>query len=329
MKKIIVTGGAGYIGSHTVVELYKSGFTPIIIDNLCNSSIKNIEGISKVLRQEIKWHNVDCTNQKSIDLVFEKEKNIEGVIHFAAYKSVENSVREPQKYHENNIGSLEVILESMRKNNVKNIIFSSSCTVYGSPDILPVTEDAPFKKAESPYGETKQLCEKLLEKDSCNSISLRYFNPIGSHSSSLIGDCSTDKPTNLVPILTEVAIGKRKQITVFGYDYNTPDGSCIRDYIHVVDLANSHVKALNYLIENSGKHAFNVGTGIGISVLEAIQSFEQANNLKINYKVGERRDGDIEQIFSDGTQIKEKLNWEANQTLKQAMIDAWNWEKTK
>ncbi|MBT3418654.1 MAG: UDP-glucose 4-epimerase GalE [Flavobacteriales bacterium] len=329
MKKIIVTGGAGYIGSHTVVELYKSGFTPIIIDNLCNSSIKNIEGISKVLRQEIKWHNVDCTNQKSIDLVFEKEKNIEGVIHFAAYKSVEESVKEPQKYHENNIGSLEVILESMRKNNVKNIIFSSSCTVYGSPDILPVTEDTPFKKAESPYGETKQLCEKLLEKDSCNSISLRYFNPIGSHSSSLIGDCSTDKPTNLVPILTEVAIGKREQITVFGYDYNTPDGSCIRDYIHVVDLANSHVKALNYLIENSGKHAFNVGTGIGISVLEAIQSFEQANNLKINYKVGERRDGDIEQIFSDGTQIKEKLNWEANQTLKQAMIDAWNWEKTK
>ena len=329
MKKIIVTGGAGYIGSHTVVELYKSGFTPIIIDNLCNSSIKNIEGISKVLRQEIKWHNVDCTNQKSIDLVFEKEKNIEGVIHFAAYKSVEESVKEPQKYHENNIGSLEVILESMRKNNVKNIIFSSSCTVYGSPDILPVTEDTPFKKAESPYGETKQLCEKLLEKDSCNSISLRYFNPIGSHSSSLIGDCSTDKPTNLVPILTEVAIGKREQITVFGYDYNTPDGSCIRDYIHVVDLANSHVKALNYLIENSGKHAFNVGTGIGISVLEAIQAFEQANNLKINYKVGERRDGDIEQIFSDGTQIKEKLNWEANQTLKQAMIDAWNWEKTK
>ena len=329
MKKIIVTGGAGYIGSHTVVELYNSGFTPIIIDNLCNSSIKNIEGISKILGGKIKWYNVDCTNQKSIDLVFEKEKNIEGVIHFAAYKSVENSVREPQKYHENNIGSLEVILESMRKNNVKNIIFSSSCTVYGSPDILPVTEVAPFKKAESPYGETKQLCEKLLEKDSCNSVSLRYFNPIGSHSSSLIGDCSTDKPTNLVPILTEVAIGKREQITVFGYDYNTPDGSCIRDYIHVVDLANSHVKALNYLIENSGKHAFNVGTGIGISVLEAIQAFEQANNLKINYKVGERRDGDIEQIFSDGTQVKEKLNWEAKQTLKQAMIDAWNWEKTK
>ncbi|MGY8988064.1 MAG: UDP-glucose 4-epimerase GalE [Flavobacteriales bacterium] len=329
MKKIIVTGGAGYIGSHTVVELYNSGFTPIIIDNLCNSSIKNIEGISKILGGKIKWYNVDCTNQKSIDLVFEKEKNIQGVIHFAAYKSVEDSVREPQKYHENNIGSLAVILESMRKNNVKNIIFSSSCTVYGSPDILPVTEDAPFKKAESPYGETKQLCEKLLEKDSCNSVSLRYFNPIGSHSSSLIGDCSADKPANLVPILTEVAIGKREQITVFGYDYNTPDGSCIRDYIHVVDLANSHVKALNYLIENSGKHAFNVGAGIGISVLEAIQSFEQANNLKINYKVGERRDGDIEQIFSDGTQVKEKLNWEAKQTLKQAMIDAWNWEKNK
>ena len=328
-KKIIITGGAGYIGSHTVVELYNSGFTPIIIDNLCNTSVKNIEGISKILGKEIKWYNADCTNTETINKIFSEEGDIEGVIHFAAYKSVEESVREPDKYHKNNVGSLNVILENMKKHNIKNIIFSSSCTVYGSPDILPVTENAPFKKAESPYGETKQLCEKLLEKNSCNSVSLRYFNPIGSHSSSLIGDCSADKPTNLVPILTEVAIGKRKGIIVFGDDYNTPDGSCIRDYIHVVDLANSHVKALIYLLKNSGKHAFNVGTGKGVSVLEAIQSFEKANNLKVSYKIGKRRVGDIEQIFSDGTLVKEKLNWEAKQTLKQAMIDAWNWEKTK
>jgi UDP-glucose 4-epimerase len=327
-KKIIVTGGAGYIGSHTVVELINSGFTPIIIDNLCNTSVKNIKGAEKITGEEIKWYNEDCTNTETINKIFSEEK-IEGIIHFAAYKSVEESVREGEKYYKNNIGSLEVILENMTKHNVENIIFSSSCTVYGNPDILPVTENAPFKKAESPYGETKQLCEKLLDKDICNSVSLRYFNPIGSHSSSLIGDCSSDKPTNLVPILTETAIGKRKQITVFGTDYKTPDGSCIRDYIHVVDLSNAHVKALNYLLEKKGKHAFNVGTGIGVSVLEAIKVFENVNNLKINYKIGKRRDGDIEQIFSDGTLVKEKLNWEAKQTLKQAMIDAWSWEQKK
>lgn len=328
-KKIIVTGGAGYIGSHTVVELIAAGFTPIIIDNLCNTSVKNIEGVEKITGEEIKWYNSDCTNEIAMDKVFHEEGEIEGVIHFAAYKSVEESVQNPQKYYDNNIGSLEVILESMRENNVKNIIFSSSCTVYGSPDVLPVTENSPFKKAESPYGETKQLCEKLLDKDICNSVSLRYFNPIGSHPSSIIGDCSSDKPTNLVPILTETAIGKRKQITIFGTNYNTPDGSCIRDYIHVLDLANSHVKALNFLLEKKGKHTFNIGTGIGVSVLEAIKVFENVNNLKINYKIGKRRDGDIEQIFSDGTLAKEKLNWESKKNLKQAMIDAWNWEKTK
>jgi len=329
MKKIIVTGGAGYIGSHTVVELFNSGFTPIIIDNLCNSSIKNIEGISKIIGEDIKWYNINCCNQIDVDEVFKKEVRIDGVIHFAAFKSVEESVRNPEKYHKNNIGSLEVILQSMKNNDVQNIIFSSSCTVYGSPDILPVTENAPFKKAESPYGETKQLCEKILEKDICNSISLRYFNPIGSHSSSLIGDCSADKPTNLVPILTEVAIGKREKITVFGNNYNTPDGTCIRDYIHVVDLVKSHVKAMDFLSNNPGKHAFNVGTGIGISVLDAIKSFEQTNKLIINYTIGPRRDGDIEKIYANNILVKETLGWEEQETLEESMKSAWDWEKGK
>ncbi len=217
----------------------------------------------------------------------------------------------------------------MKKNNVKNIIFSSSCTVYGSPEILPVTENAPFKKAESPYGETKQICEQILKKDDCQSVSLRYFNPIGSHNTSLIGDCSADNPSNLVPIITEVAIGKRKEITVFGDNYNTPDGTCIRDYIHVIDLAKSHVKAMNFLITNAGKHAFNVGTGIGISVLDIIKTFEKTNKLSVNYSIGTKRDGDIEQIYANNSLVKEKLGWEAKETLEEAMISAWNWEKLK
>jgi UDP-glucose 4-epimerase len=329
MRKIIVTGGAGYIGSHTVVELFYSGFTPIIIDNLCNSSIKNIEGMSKLIGKDIKWYNLDCCNKNDVDSVFKEEGKIDGVIHFAAFKSVEESVKYPEKYYKNNIGSLEVILESMKKRNVKNIIFSSSCTVYGSPDILPVTENAPFKKAESPYGESKQICEQILKEDACQSVSLRYFNPIGSHSTSLIGDCSADKPSNLVPIITEVAIGKRKEITVFGNNYNTPDGTCIRDYIHVVDLAKSHVKAMNFLITKPGKHTFNVGTGIGISVLDAIKAFEQTNKLSINYCIGPRRDGDIEQIYANSNLVKEKLGWEAKETLEEAMKSAWAWERKK
>lgn len=329
MKKIIVTGGAGYIGSHTVVELFNSGFTPIIIDNLCNSSIKNIEGISKVIGEDIKWYNVDCCNKNNLNSVFKKKGKIDGVIHFAAFKSVEESVKDPEKYYKNNIGSLEIILDCMKKNNVENIIFSSSCTVYGMPDKLPVNENAPFKKAESPYGETKQICEQMIKEDTCHSVSLRYFNPIGSHSTALIGDCSSEKPTNLVPILTEVAIGKREQITVFGNDYNTPDGTCIRDYIHVVDLAKSHVKALDYLLKNNGKHVFNVGTGIGLSVLDVITTFAKSNNMKINYSIGERRSGDIEQIYANTSLVKSKLGWEAKKTLRQAMISSWKWEKNK
>tara|TARA_B100001142_G_scaffold301946_1_gene328058 strand:+ start:22199 stop:23188 length:990 start_codon:yes stop_codon:yes gene_type:complete len=329
MAKIIVTGGAGYIGSHTVVELINAGHTPIIIDNLCNSSIKNIEGIEQITSKKVKWYNIDCTDKHEMKRVFTEEKNIEGTIHFAAYKAVEESVQDPQKYYNNNIGSLEVLLECMQENKVENIIFSSSCTVYGMPDFLPVTEDAPFKKAESPYGETKQICEKMLLKHNFNSVALRYFNPIGSHESSLIGDCSSDKPSNLIPIITEVAIGKRKNLIVYGDDYNTPDGTCIRDYIHVVDLAKSHVLAMVYILDNPGKHAFNVGTGNGISVLDAINAFERTNNLKIDYSIGSRRSGDIEQIYANGSLVESKLGWQNEKTLEEAMKSAWDWERQK
>ena len=329
MKKILVTGGAGYIGSHTIVELIAAGYTPIIVDNLCNTSTKNIDGIGKIIDKTVKWHNVDCTDRIAMDKVFTEQGKVDGIIHFAAYKAVEESVQNPQKYYDNNMGSLEVVLKCMQENDVKNIIFSSSCTVYGMPDFLPVDENAPFKKAESPYGETKQICEEMLKSDACNSVALRYFNPIGSHHSALIGDCSVDRPSNLVPIITEVAIGKREKIIVFGDDYNTPDGTCIRDYIHVVDLAKSHVLAMDFLINNPGKHAFNVGTGIGVSVLDAVKAFEKTNNLTINYTVGPRRDGDIEQIYANGSLVKEKLGWEAKETLEQAMKSAWEWEKIK
>ena len=329
MRKILITGGAGYIGSHTAVELIKEGYTPIIIDNLSNTSIQNINGIEKITKKKVKWYNIDCTDRIAMDNIFSKEENIEGIIHFAAFKSVEESVQDPEKYYTNNLDSLAVVLKCMENNQIKNIIFSSSCTVYGMPEILPVDENAQFKKAESPYGETKQICEKMLIADSCNSVALRYFNPIGSHNSCLIGDCSADKPSNLVPIITETAIGKREGITIFGDDYNTPDGTCIRDYIHVVDLAKSHVLAMDFILKNTGKHAFNIGTGIGISVLEVINKFEKANNIQVNYSIGPRRNGDIEQIYSNGTLAKKLLRWEAKESIEQAMISAWNWEKQK
>tara|TARA_B100000161_G_scaffold136153_1_gene96616 strand:- start:703 stop:1689 length:987 start_codon:yes stop_codon:yes gene_type:complete len=327
--KIIVTGGAGYIGSHTVVELVESGYTPIILDNLSNTDARNIEGIKKLTDKEIKFYNVDCTDKDAVKSVFDKEKDILGIIHFAAFKSVEESVRLAEKYFKNNVGSLEVILDQMKKYNINNIIFSSSCTVYGSPDKLPVTENSPFKKAESPYGETKQQCEEILQSATIKSISLRYFNPIGSHSSGLVGDCSADKPANLVPIICEVAKGVREKLIVNGNDYNTVDGSCVRDYIHVVDLAKSHVAALQYLLKNPKKEVFNIGTGKGLSVLEAVQCFEKANNSKINYEIGPRRDGDVEEIFSDNSKVEKLLNWKAEISVEIAMRDAWNWELKK
>ena len=329
MKKVLVTGGAGYIGSHTVVELAEAGYTPIIIDNLSNTSKQNLTGIEQIIKNKVKWYNIDCTDKKAMNKIFQQEGKFQAVIHFAAYKAVEESVKNPKKYYLNNIGSLEILLQCMKDNNSKNIIFSSSCTVYGMPDILPVDENSPFKKASSPYGETKQLCEKMLLNNTCNSVSLRYFNPIGSHTSALIGDCSSDKASNLVPIITETVIGKRDKVTVFGNDYKTNDGTCIRDYIHVVDLAKSHVQAIKFIIANAGKHAFNVGTGKGISVKNLILTFEKANNLKVNYSIGPRRSGDIEQIYANSNLIKEQLGWEAKESLEDALKSAWNWQKKK
>jgi len=328
-KKTLVTGGAGYIGSHTVVELYLSGYMPIIIDNLSNTSERNLLGINKILKTDIPFYKIDCTDLDEMENIFKTYEDIYACIHFAAHKSVSESIVNPQKYYKNNIGSTEVLLKCLEKNKFKNLIFSSSCTVYGMPDKLPVDEKAPFKKPESPYAETKQLCEDLIEKNVCNSVSLRYFNPIGSHDSGLIGDCSSDNASNLVPIVTEVASGIREKLVVNGNDYNTHDGTCIRDYIHVQDLATAHVKALDFLLDNKVKDVFNVGAGKGLSVLDIINGFQEANELKLNYEFGPRREGDIEKIYSDGHKTKNILGWNANKTTKEALISAWNWQVSK
>ena len=329
-KQILITGGAGYIGSHTLVELYNSGYTPIVVDNLSNSSINNIEGVEQIIKNKIDFYQVDCTDFDQMDRLFKEQNNIVAVIHFAAFKSVEESIIKPNKYFSNNIGSLENLLELMNKHRVHNLIFSSSCTVYGTPKVLPVNELAPFGKAESPYGETKQLCEKLIEESGINSISLRYFNPVGSHPSILIGDCSADKPNNLVPIICEVASGKRPSMQIFGNDYNTQDGTCVRDYIHVVDLAKAHVMAVNHILNNTKiKTAYNLGVGKGVSVQQVIDSFEKVNNLKISYELGPRRAGDVEKIYSDNTKINEELDWFPVMSFESALESAWSWEKLK
>jgi UDP-glucose 4-epimerase len=329
-KDILVTGGAGYIGSHTLVELHNSGYRPIIVDNLSNTTLDNIKGAEEIIKNKITFYELDCTDKNQMNELFKLESNMEAVIHFAAYKAVEESVREPKKYYDNNIGSLEVLLKIMKKYDVNNIIFSSSCTVYGSPDILPVSELAPFKQAESPYGATKQLCEKLIDEVDLNSISLRYFNPVGSHETCLIGDCSADRPNNLVPIICEVASGKRDSMQIFGKDYNTIDGTCVRDYIHVVDLAKAHVAALNHIINcKKIKTAFNIGVGKGISVQEVVDSFEKVNDLKISYKIGPRRAGDVEEIYSDNSKINTELNWFPVMSFESALKTAWIWEKNK
>lgn len=331
-KKILVTGGTGYIGSHTVVELINAGYEPVIIDNLSNSSQQIINQIEKITGMKPEFYNFDlCDEQKTLEFI-QMHPEIEGVIHFAAFKSVGESVSQPLKYYKNNIYSLINLLESASGRKM-NFVFSSSCTVYGEPDNLPVNELAPVKKAESPYGNTKQIAEEILaETASVNSnlkvIALRYFNPVGAHASALIGELPIGVPQNLVPFITQAAIGKRGNIIVFGDDYNTPDGTCIRDYIHVVDLAKAHVAAIKKLEENPLQYdVYNIGTGRGNSVMEVIQAFEQANGQKLNYTIGPRRPGDIIQIYGDVSKAERELSWKAQLNLQDMMSSAWNWEK--
>ncbi len=334
-KKIIVTGGAGFIGSHTVIELVEAGFTPIIIDNFCNSFPFIIQNIEKIIKQKVIAYNIDCNDLQAMNEVFEQEGNIAGVIHFAAYKAVGESVTSPLKYYQNNFGSLVTLLEVMKNHKVSDIVFSSSCTVYGDPDSLPVTEDNPVKSAISPYGNTKQVCEEILQdnvlaKLPLKAVALRYFNPIGAHPSSLLGELPIGPPNNLVPYITQTAIGLREQLTVFGDTYETEDGSCVRDYIHVVDLAKAHVKSLFYLNQQTEENfydVFNLGTGKGNSVLEIINIFEKVSNEKLNYKIGERRYGDVAKVYGDIKKCSEVLGWKTEQTLDDALLHAWNWQK--
>ncbi|MBC8053966.1 MAG: UDP-glucose 4-epimerase GalE [Sphingobacteriaceae bacterium] len=334
MSKILVTGGTGYIGSHMVVELQKAGYEVVIVDNLDNSSAKIIDQITRISGIKPQFHQVDlCDEVKTIELI-KNNPDITGVIHFAAHKAVGESVQLPLKYYRNNFFSLINLLTAFAGKEV-NFVFSSSCTVYGQPDVLPVTEEAPVKKAESPYGNTKQIAEEVLvETANANSnykvISLRYFNPVGAHESALIGELPIGVPQNLVPFITQSAIGKRGPITVFGNDYNTPDGSCVRDYIHVVDLAKAHIAALRRQEENrmSGKfEIFNIGTGKGSSVLEVIGAFENSTGQKLQYNIGPRRGGDVEQVWGDVAKAEKELGWKASLGLEDMMQSAWAWEK--
>jgi len=333
--KVLVTGGLGFIGSHTVVELQNKGFEVVIIDNLSNSSIDVIEGITKITDKRPVFEQLDLRDKQSTDQFFEKYNDIKGVIHFAASKAVGESVKEPLMYYENNINTLVYMLQNLCQLNNKNFIFSSSCTVYGQADELPITESAPVKPAESPYGNTKQIGEEII-RDTCkvnedlNAIALRYFNPIGAHPSSDIGELPIGVPQNLVPYITQTGVGMRDQLSVFGDDYPTEDGTCIRDYIHVVDLAKAHVIALERLIENkslSNYEVFNLGTGKGSSVLEVIQSFEKVSGRKLNYKIAERREGDVISAYADTTHANKVLGWKTESSLDDAMASAWNWEK--
>ncbi len=332
MKKILVTGGLGFIGSHTVVELQNAGYKVIIIDDLSNSKIEVLDKIYSITNVRPDFYELDLRNKQSVQKIFNTEK-IDGVIHFAASKAVGESVENPLKYYENNITSLVYLLQEMRDRNIDNLIFSSSCTVYGQADELPITESAPIKTAESPYGNTKQIGEKIIE-ESCNAygmsaIALRYFNPIGAHDSVKIGELPLGVPQNLIPFVTQTAAGIREQLSIFGDDYNTPDGTAIRDYIHVVDLAKAHIAALQRLLEKKNKQNFeffNIGTGKGSSVLDVIKAFEKATSKNLNYKIVARRVGDITSAYADTTLANKELNWKAEKTLEEGLKSAWEWQ---
>jgi len=332
--KILITGGTGYIGSHTVVELQKSGYEVVIIDNLSNSRIEVVDAIKSITGIRPGFEKIDMTDYIALSDFFQKHE-FQGIIHFAALKSVPESVEKPLEYYNNNICSMINLLACMEENSVEFLVFSSSCTVYGQPDVLPVTESAPVKRSWSPYGNTKRICEEMMEDFSAvtglKAISLRYFNPIGAHDSALIGELPLGIPNNLVPYITQTAIGKRERLKVFGNDYKTPDGTPIRDYIHVVDLAKAHVIAIDRLLKGSNKknyEIFNLGTGKGYSVMEVILSFEKVSGTKLNYEIVDRRPGDVEKVWADTSFANKELGWKAEQGLDEMMLSAWNWEKS-
>ncbi|MGB3946485.1 MAG: UDP-glucose 4-epimerase GalE [Bacteroidia bacterium] len=332
---IIVTGGAGYIGSHTIIELITTtNFNVVSIDNFSNSSNRTFERIEKITGKKIKNYNFDLCDKQTLDTIFQQEKNVVGVIHFAAFKSVPESVNNPFKYYNNNINSLLNMLQCCLKYEVNNFIFSSSCSVYGNINSLPVSESTIFGKAESPYAYTKQVGEQIIKDYSVayplfKTIALRYFNPVGAHVSGFIGESPINKPNNLIPVITQTAIGKNSATTVFGNDYPTRDGTCIRDYIHVTDISIAHIKALFHLLDNNNKlnfDVFNLGTGTGVSVLEAITAFEKISNKKLNYTIGKRREGDVMSIYSDTSKSENELKWKPQFTLEQMLETAWKWE---
>lgn len=332
--KILVTGGLGYIGSHTAVALQQAGFEVLIVDNMSNSSIDVLEGIVKITGISPQFKYLDLRDKTEVHQYFKTHKDIYGIIHFAASKAVGESVENPLLYYENNLNTLVYLLQECNHHNIQNLIFSSSCTVYGEPDSLPITEDAPVKEANSPYGNTKQISEEIIfdttKISDLNAIALRYFNPIGAHESAEIGELPLGVPQNLVPFITQTAIGFREQLSVFGNDYPTEDGSCIRDYIHVMDLAEAHVVALQRLLEKKNRSAFevfNVGTGKGSSVFEVIQAFEKVSGTSLNYKVVGRRPGDVIAVYADTAKANKELGWKAQRDLEEALQSAWLWEE--
>ena len=329
--KIFVTGGTGYIGSHTVVELQQNGYDVVIVDNLCNSNIGVLDGIEKITGIRPEFEQIDLTEGEQVRDFFRRHQDIKAVIHFAALKAVGESVQKPLEYYRNNLNSLMNVIAGMREFGVKNLVFSSSCTVYGQADVLPVTEQTPRKQAESPYGNTKAMCEDIMRdfakvESGMNLLALRYFNPIGAHKSGLIGENPNGIPNNLMPYITQVAVGKLKELGVFGNDYDTPDGTGVRDYIHVVDLAKGHVKALKKIEDNSGLSIYNLGTGKGYSVLDIVKNFEAATGVKIPYVIKPRRPGDIATCYSDASKAERELGWKAENGIKEMCADSWRWQ---
>ncbi len=332
--KILVTGGLGFIGSHTVVELQNKDFEVLIIDNLSNSTLSVLDGIEKITGKRPFFENIDLRDKAAVFSFFETQSDIQGVIHFAASKAVGESVQNPLLYYENNINTLVYVLQALEKNGIANMIFSSSCTVYGQADVMPISENAPVKPAESPYGNTKQIGEEIIQdvckvSSSLKAISLRYFNPIGAHHTAEIGELPIGVPQNLVPFITQTGVGTRKELSVFGNDYPTKDGTCIRDYIHVVDLAKAHVIAIERLLnKNNTKNfeTYNIGTGTGSTVLEVINSFERVSNTTLNYKFAPRRSGDVIEAYADNNKIISELGWKAESSLDDAVLSAWKWQ---